>query len=107
MNSLVQLTIDAHGGFERWRRFGHVSAHLRTGRHPLGPEAPTGRSRRCQCARRSTQRVDALAVPETQPSDISEIVVPTRRRVVGQGPDGTPTPDPLIVTIDLSEVEFA
>lgn len=31
MNSLVQLTIDAHGGFERWRRFGHVSAHLRTG----------------------------------------------------------------------------
>ena len=31
MNSLVQLTIDAHGGFERWRRFEHVSAHLRTG----------------------------------------------------------------------------
>lgn len=31
MNSLVQLTIDVHGGFERWRRFEHVSAHLRTG----------------------------------------------------------------------------
>ena len=31
MNSLVQLTIDAHGGFERWRRYEHVSAHLRTG----------------------------------------------------------------------------
>jgi hypothetical protein len=31
MNSLVQLTIDAHGGCERWRRFEHVSAHLRTG----------------------------------------------------------------------------
>ena len=31
MNSLVQLTIDAHGGFERWRRFENVSAHLRNG----------------------------------------------------------------------------
>jgi hypothetical protein len=31
MNSLVQLTIDAHGGFECWRRFEHVSAHLRNG----------------------------------------------------------------------------
>ena len=31
MNSLVQFSIDAHGGFERWRRFEHVSAHLRNG----------------------------------------------------------------------------
>ena len=31
MNSLVQQTIDAHGGFQRWRRFEHVSAHLRNG----------------------------------------------------------------------------
>ena len=31
MNSLVQLTIDAHGGFERWRRFEYVTAHLRNG----------------------------------------------------------------------------
>ena len=28
MNSLAQLTIDAHGGTERWRRFALVSAHL-------------------------------------------------------------------------------
>jgi hypothetical protein len=31
VHDLVQLTIDAHGGFERWRRFEHVSAHLRNG----------------------------------------------------------------------------
>ena len=31
MDGLVQLTIDAHGGFDRWRRFEHVSAHLRNG----------------------------------------------------------------------------
>jgi hypothetical protein len=30
MNSLLRLTLDAHGGLERWQRFGHVSAHLRT-----------------------------------------------------------------------------
>jgi hypothetical protein len=31
MNSLVQLTLDAHGGIDRWRQFGSVSAHLRNG----------------------------------------------------------------------------
>jgi hypothetical protein len=38
--------------------------------------------------------------------EFSGILVPTRRRVLGRRPDGTPTPDPLIVTIDLSEVKF-
>jgi hypothetical protein len=38
--------------------------------------------------------------------EFSGILVPTRRRVLGRRPDGTPTPDPLLVTIDLSEVEF-
>jgi hypothetical protein len=28
VNSLAQLTIDAHGGLDRWRRFEYVSAHL-------------------------------------------------------------------------------
>src|SRR5688572_5273490 len=31
MNSLLQRTLDAHGGLERWRRFEHVSARLRNG----------------------------------------------------------------------------
>jgi len=31
VNSLAQLTIDAHGGRERWQRFEHLSAHVRTG----------------------------------------------------------------------------
>jgi len=31
MNTLVQQTIDAHGGLERWQRFDYVTAHLRTG----------------------------------------------------------------------------
>ena len=31
MNNLVQLTLAAHGGLERWRRFEHVSARQRTG----------------------------------------------------------------------------
>jgi len=38
--------------------------------------------------------------------EFSGILVPTKRRVLGRTPDGTPVPDPLIVTIDLSEVEF-
>ncbi len=38
--------------------------------------------------------------------EFSGILVPTKRTVLGRRPDGTPVPDPLIVTIDLTEVEF-
>jgi hypothetical protein len=31
LNSLLQLTIDAHGDFDRWRRLKSVSARLRSG----------------------------------------------------------------------------
>jgi hypothetical protein len=36
----------------------------------------------------------------------SGLLVPTTRRVFGRNPDGTPVPEPSIVTIDLTEVEF-
>jgi hypothetical protein len=38
--------------------------------------------------------------------EFSGILVPTRRRVLGRTGDGTAIPDPVIVTIDLSDVEF-
>jgi hypothetical protein len=38
--------------------------------------------------------------------EFSGILVPTKRRVLGRRADGTSVPDPLIVSIDLSEVEF-
>lgn len=38
--------------------------------------------------------------------EFSGIKVPTKRRVLGRRSDGTPAPDPLLVTIDLNEVEF-
>jgi hypothetical protein len=43
----------------------------------------------------------------SQHEEVSGIVVPTQRRVFLRRPDGTPTPDPLIVSIDLSEIEFS
>lgn len=42
-----------------------------------------------------------------QHEEFSGILVPTKRRVLGRRADGTPIPDPLIVSIDLSEVEFS
>ena len=39
--------------------------------------------------------------------EISGILVPTRRRVLRRRPDGTPVRDPFLVTLDLSDVEFA
>jgi hypothetical protein len=239
MNSLVQLTIDAHGGFERWQRFEHVSAHLRNGgvlwalkqqqgvldevnvrvalrrewasHSPFlkpdyrtsfephrvaiettdeqvveerlqprdsfaghGIETPWDRLQLVYFAGYAMWTylttpflfaMDGVATEELEPwredgetwrrlkvtfpqsiathstvqtfyvgsdgllrrhdydadvlggspaahyvheyQEFSGIRVPTRRRVLGRRPDGTPAPDPLIVTIDLSEVEFA
>lgn len=42
-----------------------------------------------------------------QHEEFSGILVPTRRRVLGRGADGTSIPEPLIVSIELSEVEFS
>lgn len=42
-----------------------------------------------------------------QHEEFSGILVPTRRRVLRRAPDGTAAPEPLIVTINLSEVEFS
>lgn len=42
-----------------------------------------------------------------QHEEFSGILVPTRRRVLRRGPDGMPIPEPLIVSIDLSEVGFS
>ena len=42
-----------------------------------------------------------------QLEEFSGILVPTKRRVVRRGADGTSIPEPLIVSIDLSEVEFS
>jgi hypothetical protein len=39
--------------------------------------------------------------------EFSGIVVPTKRRVFGRQPDGKAAPDPLVVSIDLSEIEFS
>ena len=40
--------------------------------------------------------------------EFSGILIPTKRRVLRRGADGTASiPNPLIVSIDLSEVEFS
>ena len=238
MNTLVQLTLDAHGGLERWRKFHHVSAHLRTdgvlwalkhqqgviadvnvrvalGRewashspfvepnwhtsfepHRVAIETTEGRVVEERLDPRDSFAGHGIATPwdrlhlayfagyamwtylttpflftvagvgteELQPwrengetwrrlkatfppgvathstvqifyvgsdgllkrhdydadvlggspaahyvheyRDISGLLVPTRRKVLGRRPDGTPAPDPLLVTIDLSDVEF-
>ena len=48
----------------------------------------------------------AAAQYATQHQEFSGILVPTRRRVLGRREDGTSNPHPLIVSIDLSEIEF-
>jgi len=42
-----------------------------------------------------------------QHKEFSGILVPARRRVLRRRADGTSVPDALIVSIDLSEVEFS
>jgi hypothetical protein len=38
---------------------------------------------------------------------VSGITVPTEHRVFGRQPDGRPVPTPLVVSIDISDVEFS
>jgi len=37
----------------------------------------------------------------------SGIVVPTKHTVFGRQPDGRPVPQPLVVSIDISEIAFS
>jgi hypothetical protein len=39
--------------------------------------------------------------------EFSGIIVPTRHRIFGRQPDGKAVPTPVVVSIDLSEVEFS
>lgn len=124
MNSLVGQTIDAHGGLERWRRFEYVSAHLRNDGVLWALKQQRGVlddvSVRVALHRewashapfiepgwRTSFEPERVAIERTDGTvRISGILVPTRRRVLGRRPDGTSVPEPLIVTIDLQEVEF-
>ena len=44
-------------------------------------------------------------VPELK--TFSGIAVPTKHRIFGRQPDGKAVPTPVVVSIDLSEVEFS
>jgi hypothetical protein len=37
---------------------------------------------------------------------VSVIIVPTRHAIFPRQPDGRPAPEPLAVSIDISEIEF-
>jgi hypothetical protein len=41
------------------------------------------------------------------PTDVSGIVVPTKHRIFPRQPDGSSAPAPVVVSIDISEIEFS
>jgi len=49
--------------------------------------------------------MDAHYVSELE--EFSGILLPTRHRIFGRQPDGKAVPTPVVVSIDLSEVEFS
>ena len=42
----------------------------------------------------------------TELIEVSGIIVPTKHMIFPRQPDGTPAPEPLVVSIDISEVAF-
>ena len=40
-------------------------------------------------------------------TDVSGIVVPTKHRIFPRQPDGSSAPAPLVVSIDISDIEFS
>ena len=47
-----------------------------------------------------------LAHDVSQLQEISGIVVPTKHRIVPRQPDGSLAPTPVVVSIDISEIDF-
>ena len=41
------------------------------------------------------------------PTDVSGIVVPTKHRIFPRQPDGSSPPGPLVVSIDITDIDFA
>jgi hypothetical protein len=87
MSGLLDEVLTAHGGLERWRA---VTALMR--RHDYVAQ-PIGRWARavhyCNDHR-----------------EFAGLVFPTRRRVHPRGPGGRPLPYPILVALDIDEIEI-
>src|SRR5712691_1694447 len=95
MSDLTTLAMDAHGGLDRRLRLKTASARLlRQGLlkpHDYDVDISGGTPA-------------AHYVSELR--EFAGITVPTKHTTLGRQPGGAPMPTPLVVSIDISEVEF-
>jgi hypothetical protein len=88
MSDLLETALEAHGGLPRCTELKTVSAHLVQG--------------------------GALWALKGQPGVLDDVfvtaslhVIPAKHRIFSRAPDGQAIAEPLIVSIDVSEVAFA
>src|SRR6266852_720840 len=89
---LAQFAMEAHGGLERWNRFSTVSAQLIQGGVFWGAKGKAG------------VLGDVTLKVLLRNEKVSGIVFPTKHRIFGLQPDNHPSPEPLVVSIDVDEI---
>jgi hypothetical protein len=102
MGDLLQTAIDAHGGLDRWNQLGSVSARLIQGGVPWPFERQAG-------VDDYDVEINGGNTAAHYASDYDEVAgirLPTKHRIFPCTPDGQSLPEPLFVSIDLSEIEF-
>jgi hypothetical protein len=86
MNDLLELAVEAHGALKRWNPLTTVKASL----------SITGSSGSSKLSPRRSRTY----------RNVAGVMVPTKRRVFAYDGEKRKIPEPLLVAIDIREIEF-
>ncbi len=136
MNDLLETVTDAHGGLERWNQLDSVSARLiqggalwalkgqagvlddvvvtaslheeRASHRPFGAadRQSSFTPERVAIETGDGTVLEALDQPRASFDEVAGIRLPTKHRIFPRTPDGQSLAEPLVVSIDLSEIAF-
>ncbi|MCU1427046.1 MAG: hypothetical protein JWL83_1046 [Actinomycetia bacterium] len=128
MSDLLETVLEAHGGLERWNQLDTVSARLIRGgvlwavkghAGVLDDVVVTARLHEERVSHRPFGAADRQSAftPErvaiqaahyvSDYHEVAGIKLPTKHKIFPRTPDGQSLPEPLFVSIDLSEIAFA
>ena len=102
-NSLATLAINAHGGLDRWRQLKTVSARLLQGvvlLHLKGQNGVLDDVHVTVALRKEWASHRPFGQPDRRSS------FQTKHTIVPRQPDGSSAPAPVVVSIDISEIDF-
>ena len=103
MSDLATIAMNAHGGLDRWRRLKTVSAHLLQGGvlwKLKGQDGVLDDVHLTVDLRKEWASHRPFGQPDRHSSFQKHTIFPRQ-------PDGSSAPAPLVVSIDISDIEFS